>query len=80
MVLAIVAFITFSPTAYIFGMAAVFLLLFATFVTAALLPLAPVTEADERVAKGARLVTFIAMGLLVVALGIHVIIRTHAAA
>ena len=79
-VLATVAFVTFSPTAYIFGMAAAFLLLCATFVTAALLPLASVTEADERAAKRARLVTFIAMGLLVVALGIDLVIRTHAAA
>ena len=78
---AIVAFITFSPTdVYILGMAALFLLLCASFVTAALLPLAPVTEADELAAKRAHRVSLFAMGLLVVALFIHLIIRTHAAA
>ena|SRR5258708_2663439 len=78
---AIVAFITFSPTdVYTLGMAALFLLLCATLVTAALLPLAPVIEPDERAAKRAHLVNHIAGGLLVVALFIHLIVRAHAAA
>ena len=81
MICLIVAFITSSSTEiYIFGMVALLLLLCASTVTAALLPLAPVTVADESSAKRARVVSSIAMGLLVVVLFIHLISRTHAAA
>jgi hypothetical protein len=80
---AIVGFTSFIPPgSYSYGamVVALLLLVSATFLIAALLPLEPVTGSQIRAAKRVHVFTVIALGLLALALFIKLFIRLYAGA
>ena len=75
------AVVAFTPGSYYGAMVvALVVLVSATFLIVALLPLEPATEAEVRTAKQARLFTRIAGALLVVILFVKLVVTLHAGA